>query len=75
MYVFIITFCVFISFYWSFAFFTLYTLTSVKVFSILFPINSLRRWQGEFVEQFTASLLLIIFSILITLLHDSGVIL
>ena len=31
--------------------FTLYTLTSVCIFSILFPICFLRCWQGEFVEK------------------------
>ena len=36
--------------------FTLYTLTSVCIFSILFPICFLRCWQGEFVEKSRASL-------------------
>ena len=35
---------------------TLYTLTSVCIFSILFSVNFLRCWQGEFVEQSRASL-------------------
>ena len=35
----------------------LYTLTSVCIFSILFPIHFLRCWQGEFVYQSRASLL------------------
>ena len=36
---------------------TLYTLTSVCIFSILFSIHFLRCWQGEFVEQSWALLL------------------
>ena len=35
---------------------TLYTLTSVCIFSILFSIHFLRCWQGEFVWQSRASL-------------------
>ena len=35
---------------------TLYTLTSVCIFSILFPIHFLRYWQGEFVKKSRASL-------------------
>ena len=31
--------------------FTLYTLTSVCIFSILFSIHFLMHWQGEFVKQ------------------------
>ena len=30
---------------------TLYMLTSVCIFSILFPVHFLRCWQREFVEQ------------------------
>ena len=36
--------------------FTLYTLTSVCIFSILFSINSQKNWQGEFVSQSGAPL-------------------
>ena len=35
---------------------TLYTLTSVCIFSILFSIHFQRGWQGEFVSQSRASL-------------------
>ena len=35
---------------------TLYILTSVCIFSILFSIHFLRCWQGEFVKQSGASL-------------------
>lgn len=34
---------------------TLYTITSVWIFTILFSINFLIRWQGEFVQQARAS--------------------
>ena len=35
---------------------TLYTLTSVCIFSILFPMHFQRGWQGEFVSQSRAAL-------------------
>ena len=35
---------------------TLYTPTLVCIFSLLFSIHLLTRWQGEFVEQSRASL-------------------
>ena len=35
---------------------TLYTLTSVCIFSILFSIHFQRGWQGEFVQQSRAAL-------------------
>ena len=38
-------------------FLTLYTLTSVCIFSILFSIHFLRSWKGEFVQQSQASIL------------------
>ena len=34
---------------------TLYTLTSVCIFSILFSIHFLMYWQGEFVKQLRGS--------------------
>ena len=52
---------------------TLYTLTSVCIFSILFSIHFLRCWQGEFVQQSRACL--VGDNFLITLMLDSGVIL
>ena len=35
---------------------TLYTLTSVRIFSIMFSLHLLRCWRGEFVYQSRASL-------------------
>ena len=40
---------------WSEGLFTLYTLTSACIFSILLFIHFLRCWQGEFVHQSKAS--------------------
>ena len=41
---------------WDQCLLTLYTLTSVCIFSILFFIHFLRCWQGEFVYQSNTSL-------------------
>ena len=53
---------------------TLYSITSVCIFSILLSRHFLRLWQGEFVQQSRASLVIISF-ILMTLMFDSGVML
>ena len=42
---------------WQLFTLTLYSLTSVCIFSILLPRHFLRFWQGEFVQQSRASLL------------------
>ena len=51
-------FCLFKLFYLFYHFIkllTLYTITSVCIFTILFSINFLIHWQGEFVHQARAS--------------------
>ena len=53
---------------------TLYSITSVCIFSILLSRHFLRLWQGEFVQQSRASLVIICF-ILMTLMFDSGMML
>ena len=55
--------------------FTLYTLTSVCIFSILLSRHFLQCWQEEFVYQSRTSLVGDHFFILVTILCDSGVIL
>ena len=54
---------------------TLYNLTSVCIFSILFSINFFTCWQGEFFDNQELLYLVIISFILMTLMFDSGVIL
>ena len=54
---------------------TLYTLTSVCIFSILLSRHFLQCWQEEFVYQSRTSLVGDHFFILVTILCDSGVIL
>ena len=51
----------------------LYTLTSVSIFSILFSVQFLWYWQGEFVQQSKLLKLVIICLILIVLMNDSAV--
>ena len=53
----------------------LYTLTSVSIFSILFSVQFLWYWQGEFVWQSKLLKLVIICLILIILMNDSAVLL
>ena len=54
---------------------TLYNLTSVCIFSILFSIKFFTCWQGEFFDNQELLYLVIISFILMTLMFDSGVIL
>ena len=51
---------------------TLYTLTSVFIFSMLFSVHILMCWQGEFVLQSRVSLVMIISFILMKLMWFSG---
>ena len=48
---------------------TLYTLTSVCIFPIMFSINFLRCWRGEFVEQSRAFFPLVIIPFLLVTLN------
>ena len=54
---------------------TLYNLTSVCIFSILFSIHFLMCWQGSLFNNHEILQFIIISLILMTLMFDSGMIL
>ena len=47
---------------------TLYTIASVCIFSILFPLHFLKCWKGEFVSQARASAVMVIISFILEIL-------